>query len=39
MLKKPSLSEEAYRIEGQPMFIVLDKVKNIIYFEIGDFDF
>lgn len=40
------LSEAAYRIEGQPMFKVLDKVQkleqaghNIIHFEIGDPDF
>ncbi len=46
MLKKPSLSEAAYRMEGQPMFKVLDKVKklkqeseDIIHFEIRDLDF
>lgn len=45
-IKKLLLSKAAYRIEGQPMFKVLDKVKkleqqgeNIIHFEIGDPDF
>lgn len=40
------LSKIAYKIEGQPMFKVLDKVKkmeqqgeNIIHFELGDPDF
>jgi len=40
------LSEAAYRIEGQPMFKVLDKVQkleqrgeDIVHFEIGDPDF
>lgn len=40
------LSEASYKIEGQPMFKVLDKVQelelqgeNIIHFEIGDPDF
>lgn len=43
---KLDLSEAAYRIEGQPMFKVLDKVQklekqgeNIVHFEIGDPDF
>ena len=46
MMKRPFLSEATYRIEGQPMFKVLDKVQkmekdgeNIIHFEIGDPDF
>jgi len=45
MIKK-SLSDAAYRIEGQPMFKVLDEVKklekkgeHIIHFELGDPDF
>jgi aspartate/methionine/tyrosine aminotransferase len=45
-LVKPSLADAAYRIEGQPMFKVLEKIEkleqqgeNIIHFEIGDPDF
>lgn len=44
--KKRTLSRAAYRIEGQPMFKVLEKVQklekqgeHIIHFEIGDPDF
>ncbi|WP_321429461.1 pyridoxal phosphate-dependent aminotransferase [uncultured Methanolobus sp.] len=44
--KQHSLSNDAYKIEGQPMFKVLQKVQkreekgeNIIHFEIGDPDF
>lgn len=44
--KKRILSRAAYRIEGQPMFKVLEKVQklekqgeHIIHFEIGDPDF
>jgi aspartate/methionine/tyrosine aminotransferase len=44
--KSHSLSDAAYRIEGQPMFKVLQKVQEleekgekIIHFEIGDPDF
>jgi aspartate/methionine/tyrosine aminotransferase len=46
MNNKIALSKAAYRIEGQPMFKVLDKVRKIeslgekiIHFEIGDPDF
>ncbi len=46
MVRKPTLSKAAYRIEGQPMFKVLDKVQkmekqgeHVIHFEIGDPDF
>jgi aspartate aminotransferase len=46
MSKEIPLSKAAYRIEGQPMFKVLDKVRKIesqgekvIHFEIGDPDF
>ncbi len=46
MSEKISLSKAAYRIEGQPMFKVLDKVRKmesagerVIHFEIGDPDF
>ena len=46
MIKKPLLSKITHKIEGQPMFKVLDKVKkleqqgkNIIHFELGDPDF
>lgn len=42
----PKLSNIAHKIEGQPMFKVLDKVKkmeqqgeNVIHFELGDPDF
>jgi len=45
-MEKKLLSDIAYKIEGQPMFKVLDKVQkleqrgeNIIHFEIGDPDF
>ncbi len=45
-MKQKSLSDAAYRVEGQPMFKVLDKVKklekkgeHIIHFELGDPDF
>lgn len=46
MNKKLALSDAAYRIEGQPMFKVLDNVQkleklgeDIVHFEIGDPDF
>lgn len=46
MIEKHSLSDAAYRIEGQPMFKVLDKIRklerrgeDVIHFEIGDPDF
>lgn len=46
MNKKSTLSDAAYRIEGQPMFKVLDNVQklekqgeDIVHFEIGDPDF
>jgi len=46
MQEKILLSESAYKIEGQPMFKVLDKVQkleqqgiDIVHFEIGDPDF
>jgi len=46
MPKSVHLSDAAFRIEGQPMFKVLDKVQkleqsgeNIIHFELGDPDF
>lgn len=46
MPKKPFFSQAASRIEGQPMFRLLDKVQkleqrgeDIIHFEIGDPDF
>ncbi len=46
MSEKISLSKAAYRIEGQPMFKVLDKVRKmesagerVIHFEIGDPEF
>lgn len=46
MVEKLVLSEAAYRIEGQPMFKLLDKAQKmeqrgerIIHFEIGDPDF
>lgn len=46
MKKNKPLSEAAYRIEGQPMFKVLDKVQKleqqgekVIHFELGDPDF
>ncbi len=46
MRESKRLSEAAYRIEGQPMFKVLDKVQklekrgeDIVHFEIGDPDF
>lgn len=46
MKKELPLSKAAYRIEGQPMFKVLDKVQkmekegqHVIHFEIGDPDF
>jgi len=46
MIKKKLLSKSAYKIEGQPMFKVLDKVQklekqgeNVIHFELGDPDF
>jgi aspartate/methionine/tyrosine aminotransferase len=46
MRKGQKLSEAAYRIEGQPMFKVLDNVQeleqlgeDIVHFEIGDPDF
>jgi aspartate/methionine/tyrosine aminotransferase len=45
-LTNPPLADAAYRIEGQPMFKVLEKIEkleqqgeNIIHFEIGDPDF
>jgi len=46
MITTHHLSDAAFRIEGQPMFKVLDKVQklekkgeNIIHFELGDPDF
>jgi len=46
MVRKPFLSKAAFRIDGLPMFKILDKVKklerqgeDIIHFELGDPDF